>query len=69
MLTDQTGGLSGYEPGQYMLAVLMNSAGQWIWAGNLSSTGCTTSVDHPNGTYTAWITSSLHRPASDVVST
>jgi hypothetical protein len=66
VLIGQTTSAEGYEPARYMLAVLADSANNWIWSGNLDSTGCTPAVNHPNGAYTGFVTSSLYRPSSDV---
>jgi hypothetical protein len=66
VLIGQTSSTEAYEPARYMLAVLMDSANNWIWWGNLDSGGCTPLVNHPNGTYSGWVTTSLYRTASDV---
>jgi hypothetical protein len=67
ILTGQTSTTEGSEPARYMVAVLVNSANAIIWSGNLSSIGCTPSVNHPNGSYTGWLTTSIYRPATDVL--
>lgn len=59
----------GLEPARYALFVLTNSAGQIIanGVGNLGTDGCTPLINHPDGIYTGWITSSLYRANSNVL--
>jgi hypothetical protein len=67
ILTAQTATSEGSEPARYMLAALTNSANQIFWAGNLDTAGCTPLINHADGTYTGWLTTSIYRATSDVL--
>lgn len=65
-LIGQTSSAVGHEPAHYLYAVLQNGSGANVWTGYLDAYGCSPYVNHANGTYKGWVTTSIYRSASDV---
>lgn len=65
-LNSQTTSTVGQEPARYMAAIVMNAAGQVIFANYLDSVGCVGAMNLANGNYTAFLTTSLYRSSNDV---